>query len=63
MVVRVDRDDPSTAVVEYTIVGRLTGSDEQLAVGFLSVLHVVDGEITRWREYQDQGALSALPDS
>lgn len=61
VVVRVDRDDPSTAVVEYTIVGRLTGSGTSLAVGFVSVLSVVEGQITRWREYQDQGALSALP--
>lgn len=62
VVVRVDRDDPCTAVVEYKIIGRLTGSDEPLVVGFVSVLSVVDGKITRWREYQDQGALSVLPD-
>jgi uncharacterized protein len=52
--------DPQVIVVEYELVGSMPTADgeRRAAAPFIGVLHVRDGEIALWREYQDTLAIA-----
>jgi uncharacterized protein len=53
-----DTADPEVIVVEYELAGTVTTTGRRAAVPFIGVLRVRDGQITRWREYQDTVAIA-----
>jgi uncharacterized protein len=50
--------DPEVIVVEYELSGTVTTTGRRAAAPFIGVLQVRDGQITRWREYQDAVAIA-----
>jgi ketosteroid isomerase-like protein len=50
--------DPGVIVVEYELAGTVTTTGQRAAAPFIGVLQVRDGQITRWREYQDAVAIA-----
>lgn len=52
-------DDPEVLVVEYELTGTVRATGRRASVTCIAVLHVSDGMIRRWREYQDLPAIAA----
>jgi ketosteroid isomerase-like protein len=48
-----DTADPQTIIAEYAMTGTVTTTGRQASASFVTVLTVRDGQIVRWREYQD----------
>ena len=50
--------DPEVIVVEYELAGTVTTTGCRAAAPFIGVLQVRNGQIIRWREYQDAVAIA-----
>jgi hypothetical protein len=48
-----DTADPDVIVAEYELAGTVTTTGTRASAPFIVVLTARDGQITRWREYQD----------
>jgi ketosteroid isomerase-like protein len=58
-----DTTDPETIVVEYELVATLNTTGERHSAQFIGVLTARDGEVVRWREYQDTRAIDSALNS
>ena len=54
-----DTSDPDVIVVEHELTGTLTTTGTRASATFVGVLHVRDGQVARWREYQNVPAIAA----
>lgn len=54
-----DTADPEVIVVEYELSGTVTTTGRRASAPFIGVLQVRDGQIIRWREYQDAVAIAS----
>lgn len=52
--------DPDVVVVEYEMAGTLTTTGQRASARFIGVLTARDGQIVRWREYQNPAALARV---
>lgn len=51
-------DAGDTVVVEYELAGTVLTTGRQAAARFIAVAQLRDGQVTRWREYQDVAAIA-----
>jgi ketosteroid isomerase-like protein len=54
-----DTRDPDVIVVEYEIAGVVLPAGTPASAPFIAVLQTRDGQVVRWREYQDTTAMAA----
>lgn len=52
-----DTVDPTTVLVEYRLEGTVTTTGASVTAPVMALLHIHDGRIRQWREYQNVAAL------
>ncbi|MGC7095684.1 nuclear transport factor 2 family protein [Amycolatopsis lurida] len=52
--------DPEKIVVEYELAGTVLPTGQPASAAFIGVLHVRDGRIVLWREYQNTLAITEI---